>query len=153
MRAVTLARTAADAEILLIRRELHSATRRAAFAAAGGVFAIGALILLHVLIYVALRGNFPWATPVIATVILLAIDAVIAGILLFMAKTGADPVAAEARALRDECLAELRRNAGQAVALRAAGRFLGHKSIYGVILAALTARYFGAGRRAPAPAK
>lgn len=143
MRAVTLARTAADAEILIIKREMHSASRRAMFAAAGGVFALGALIILHALLYVALRGNFPWATPVVAMAILLGIDAVIAGVLLFLAKSGADPVAAEARALRDECLAELRRNATQAVALRAAGRFLGHKQVYGVILAALTARFLG----------
>jgi hypothetical protein len=143
MRAVTLARTAADAEVLLIRRELNTAIRRAAYAAVGALFGLGVLILLHVLAYVELRTQFTWATPPMAVLIVLAFDLVVALVFLVLARSSADPVADEARAVRDQCLAEMKRSMGSAVALSAAGRYLGRKQIYGVALAMLTARFLG----------
>jgi hypothetical protein len=95
LRAVTLARTAADAEVLLIRREVNTAVRRAAFAAVGAVFGLGALVLLHVLAYVELRTHFAWATAPAATLAVLAFDLVVALVFLVLASNGADPVADE----------------------------------------------------------
>ena len=119
MRAVTLARTAADAEILLIRREMTTAFRRAAYAAVAAVFALGVLIELHVL----------------------AFDLVVALICLLMARSSVDPTADELRGLRDQCIAEVRRSMGGA-AIGAASRFLGRKQILGVILTILMTRFF-----------
>jgi hypothetical protein len=143
MRAVTLARTAADAEVLLIRREISTAIRRAAYAAVGAVFGVGVLVLLHVLAYVEIRIQFAWGTPPVAVLIVLAFDLVVMLVFLLMARSGADPVADELRTLRDQCLGEMKRSLGSAAALTAARRYLGRKQIYGVALAMLTARFLG----------
>jgi uncharacterized membrane protein len=143
LRAVTLARTAADAEVLLIRREVNAAVRRAAYAAVGAVFGLGALVLLHVLAYVELRTQFAWATPPISTLVVLAFDVIVTVVFLVLASRSADPVADELRALRNQCVSEMKRSLGSAAALSFAGRFLGRKQIYGVVLAALTARFLG----------
>ena len=141
MRAVTLARTAADAEVLLIRREMATAFRRAAYAAVAAVFGVGVLIELHVLAYFELRTHASWATPPFAMVTVLAFDLLVALICLLMARSSADPVADELRGLRDQCVAEVRRSMGGA-AVGAASRFLGRKQILGVILTILMTRFF-----------
>ena len=141
MRTVTLARTAADAEILLLRREMATTFRRAAYAAVAAVFGLGVLIELHVLAYLELRTHASWATPSFAVLAVLTFDLVVALMCLLMARSSADPVADELRGLRDQCIAEVRRSMGGA-ALGAASRFLGRKQILGVILTVLMTRFF-----------
>jgi hypothetical protein len=57
-----------------------------------------------------------------------------------------DPVAEEARLLRDQSLAQIKETLTMAAVLKPAGRLLGRKHIYGLVLAGLTARFLG-GRR------
>jgi hypothetical protein len=143
MRTTRLARLAAEAEILLVRREIKTAIRRAIYGAVAAVFALGALILLHVLGYIALR-QYAQLPPIAAAAIILGVDAAITLIFGLLA-SGAmkDPVAEEARMIRDQSLAQIKDTLTMAAVLRPAGRMLGRKHIYGLVLAALTARFLG----------
>jgi hypothetical protein len=143
MRTTRLARLAAEAEILLVRREIKTAIRRAIYGAVAAVFALGALILLHVLGYIALR-QYAQLSPIAAAAIILGIDAAITLIFGLLA-SGAmkDPVAEEARMIRDQSLAQIKDTLTMAAVLKPAGRMLGRKHIYGLVLAALTARFLG----------
>jgi hypothetical protein len=146
MRTLRLARLAADAEVLLIRREIHGYVNRAVYGAVAALFGVGALILLHVLAYMALV-QFAHMKPFFATLILLGVDAVVTGICAAIA-TGeiADPIADEARRLRDQSMLQIKETLSMAAVLRPAGRMLGRKHIYGLVLAALTARFLGSSR-------
>jgi hypothetical protein len=143
MRTTRLARLAAEAEILLVRREIKTAIRRAIYGAVAAVFALGALILLHVLGYIALR-QYAQLAPIGAAAIILGVDAAITLIFGLLA-SGAmkDPVAEEARMIRDQSLAQIKDTLTMAAVLKPAGRMLGRKHIYGLVLAALTARFLG----------
>ena len=141
MRATRLGRIAADAQILLLRRQATVTVRRAIYGVVGGLFGIGAIVLLHVLFYMALI-QYAHLSPFIGTLIVLVVDAVIAGVFLALASCKAeDPLVAEARTVRDESLQQLRDTLATAAVLRPAGRYLGRKHIYGLVLAALTARF------------
>ncbi len=143
MRTTRLARLAAEAEILLIRREIRTAIRRAIYGAAAAVFALGALALLHVVGYEALR-QYARLPQVVSAGIVLAVDVVIAVVFLLLANGAmADPVAVEARLLRDQSLAQIKDTLTMAALLKPAGRLLGRKHIYGLVLAGLTARFLG----------
>jgi hypothetical protein len=147
MRSYRLARLAAEAEILLIRREIKTAIRRGAYGAVAAIFALGVLILLHVLGYMALR-QYAQLSPFISAAIVLGVDAGFALIFGLLA-SGAmkDPVAEEARLLRDQSLAQVKDTLTMAAVLRPAGRMLGRKHIYGLVLAGLTARFLGSGSK------
>jgi hypothetical protein len=143
MRTTRLARLAAEAEILLIRREISTAMRRAVYGAVAAVFGLGVLVLLHVLGFLAL-GQFAKFSPLVASAIILGVDLVLAGVFALLA-SGAmkDPVAAEARLIRDQSLAQIKETLTMAAVLKPAGRLLGRKHIYGLVLAGLTARFLG----------
>jgi len=143
MRTTRLARLAADAEILLIRREIKTAIRRAIYGGVAAVFALGTLALLHVVGYEALR-QFASLTPIVAAAVVFGVDLVLA-IIFYVLASGAmkDPVAEEARMLRDQSLAQIKDTLTMAAVLKPAGRMLGRKHIYGLALAALTARFLG----------
>lgn len=148
MRTVRLARLAAEAEILLIRREIRAYTRRAAFGAVAAVFGLGVLVLLHVLGYLALR-QYAQLSPFISVLIVFGVDVVIAAIFAMLASgVVKDPVAEEARHVRDQSLAQVKDTLTAAAILRPAGRYLGRKHVYGLVLAGLTARFLGSNRRA-----
>lgn len=143
MRTTRLARLAAEAEILLIRREIRTAIRRAVFGVVAGIFALSALGLLHLVGYEALRqyGQLP---QVASAGIVLAVDIVMALIFLLLANGAmTDPVAAEARLIRDQSLVQIKDTLTMAALLKPAGRLLGRKHIYGLVLAGLTARFLG----------
>jgi hypothetical protein len=146
MRTTRLARLAAEAEILLIRREIKTAIRRAIYGAVAGVFALFLLGALHVIGYMALR-QYGGLNPVLSAAVILGVDLVITMIFGLLA-SGAmkDPVAEEARLLRDQSLAQIKETLTMAAVLKPAGRLLGRKHIYGLVLAGLTARFLG-GRR------
>ena len=148
MRTTRLASVAAQSEILLLKRNARSGIRRAIYGAVAAVFGIGVLILLHVLGYMALV-QFAHFTPFISAAIVLGVDVVF--VLIFgLLASGAvkDPVAEEARALRDQSLAQLRESLQAAALLRPAARLLGRKHIYGLVLATLTARFLGSRSKA-----
>jgi hypothetical protein len=146
VRTTRLARLAAEAEILLIRRELKTALRRGMYGAVAAVFGLAALSILHVLGYMALR-QYAQFSPVAAAAIVLVVDTAITAIFGVLA-SGAmkDPVAEEARAIRDQSLAQIKDTLTMAAILKPAGKMLGRKHIYGLVLAALTARFLGARR-------
>ncbi len=143
MRTTRLARVAAEAEILLIRREVKTAVRRGIYGAVAAVFAIGVLILLHVVGFLALE-QFAHFAPLVAAAIILGVDLVLAGLFALLA-SGAmkDPVAEEARLIRDQSLSQIKETLTMAAVLKPAGRMLGRKHIYGLVLAGLTARFLG----------
>jgi archaellum biogenesis protein FlaJ (TadC family) len=143
VRTTRLARLAADAEILLIRREIKTATRRAVYGAVAALFAVGFVVLLHVLGFLALE-QFARFSPLVAAAIVLGVDLVLAGVFALLASgTMKDPVAAEARLIRDQSLAQIKETLTMGALLKPAGRLLGRKHIYGLVLAGLTARFLG----------
>lgn len=108
MRSVELAKVAAAAETLRLRRIASRQGMRAAYGAGAAVFAIGALVLIHVVIFQVLT---PWlVAPIWASVILLAIDLIAAGVLYTMARSNApDAIETEALEVRRQAVAELRK--------------------------------------------
>ncbi len=143
MRTTRLAKLAVQAEILLIRREMRTYIRRAIYGAVAAVFALLLLGVLHVLGYMALR-QYAGLLPVPSAAIVLVVDLVMAVVFGLLA-SGAmnDPVAEEARLLRDQSLAQIKDTLTIAAVLKPAGRMLGRKHIYGLALAAFTARFLG----------
>ena len=108
MRTVDLAKVAAIAEALRLRRMMRRFGLQAAFLAVAGLFGLFALIFLHVLLWMLCYG--PWNTgKVWASVVVVLFDVVIAGILLLLGRGKlADPIEVEARITRDRSLSELR---------------------------------------------
>ncbi len=143
MRTLRLTQIAAKAEILLLRRQATVVFRRIAYGAVAVVFGLGVLILLHVIGYMALR-QFAGIAPFYGALIVAGVD--LAFMLLFLLLASgkmADPVAAEARLVRDQSIEQVRESLTIAAMIRPAARILGRKQIYGAILAALTARFLG----------
>ena len=108
MRSVELAKVAAAAESLRLRRIAARQVMRVAYAGGAAVFAIGVLVLIHIVIFQALTPGV--VAPLWASVILLAIDIVAAAILYFMARSNApDAIETEALEVRRQAMLELRK--------------------------------------------
>ena len=121
MRAVELAKVAAAAEALRLRRIALRQGRRAAYGAGAAVFAIGVFVLLHVVAYHAM---VPAVSPFVASLILFAVDLAAAGTLAYLALSNApDLIEDEAKMIRQQAIAEMRRSlsvmalAGEATSL------------------------------------
>ena len=107
MRAVELAKVAAAAEALRLRRIVHRQGMRAAYAAVAAVFGIAVFVLLHVVVFYILTGPL---SPLWASVILLAFDLVVAGILAILAlRNSPDSIEREAMAVRRQAVGEMKR--------------------------------------------
>ena len=120
MRTVELAKVAASAEALRLRRVASRQGRRAAYGVVAVVFAVAVFVLLHVVAYNAL---VPWISPLFASLILLAVDLVVAAILGYLAISNKpDAVEDEAKMIHQQAIVELRKSM-TAVAL--AGEFAG----------------------------
>jgi hypothetical protein len=142
MRSLRLARIAADAELLLLRRRVEMARKRAIFAGVAAVFGIALLVLLHVLADLALQ-QYGHLSPVIAVLIVGGVDLVLTLLFGFLASGEmADPIADEARQLRDSSIAQMKSGLAATAMLVPAGRLLGKKQLYALVLAGLTARFF-----------
>ena len=108
MRSVELAKVAAAAETLRLKRIASRQVMRVAYAAGAAVFAIGMLVLVHVAAFHALAPGL--VSPIWASVILLAIDAVAAGVLFMMANSNTpDAIETEALEVRRQAVTELRK--------------------------------------------
>ena len=108
MRTVELAKVAAAAEALRLRRVARRQAMRVAFGAAAGVFAIAVLVVLHVL---AFHIIVQWLSPIISVLIILGFDVVVTGVFVFLAtRNTPDAVEVEAERLRKQAVAELRRS-------------------------------------------
>ena len=143
MRTLKLTQIAARAELLLLRRQATVVFRRVAYGAVAAVFGLGVLVLLHVIGYMALL-QFAGLAPFYCALIVAGVDVVFMLIFLLLASGKmADPVAAEARLVRDQSLEQARESLTIAAMVRPAARILGRKQVYGAVLAALTARFLG----------
>ena len=149
MRTVDLGRTAAQAELLRIKRLISRQVMRVVWGIVAAVFGIALLVMVHVLACELLDLAVPsWASALIV----LAFDGVLAIVFVVLALRGApDRIEIEARLVRDEALAELRETMLVSAVMgpvgRAAFRKAGRKSIGSVVLAALTANYMRRKRR------
>ncbi len=141
MRSLRLARVAAEAERLRIKRIVRRLVIRAAFGAVAGVFALAALAWLHILVWFALAHSLH---PILRSVVLVVIDVVITLILGLLAmRSPPDPIEAEALALRRQSVAQLRRSLSMAALVGAMARAAGRNRAVGRALGALASRLFG----------
>jgi hypothetical protein len=108
MRTVELAKVAAAAEALRLRRIARRQGIRVAFGAGAGLFGTIALLVLHVVGWHALQ---PMLTPLQASLVVLAVDVVLAAVFGFMASRDVpDAVEAEAKAIREQAVIELKQS-------------------------------------------
>jgi hypothetical protein len=106
MRTLRLARVAAEAEALLLRRRLRQVAIRAVLGTVATVFLLGALAMLHVYVWVRLVPE--WG-PAMTALALAGADAAVAVIFALVAlRTPADPIAISAVAVRDQAMNEMR---------------------------------------------
>ena len=142
MRTVRLARVAAQAEILLLRRYLAAAVRHTIFGAVAAVFAIAVLVLLHVLAVTALE-QLAGLSPLASVAIVLGVDILFAAVFGFLAtRTIADPMLEEARRVRDTSIEQARQSLTMAALLAPATRVVAQTGLIRVLF-----NLFGAGVR------
>jgi hypothetical protein len=96
MRSINLLRIAAEAELLRLRAMVARQGRRAAFGMVAFIFVLGVLVLAEAAGWQALRI---YVVPIVATLILLGVNLVIAGIFGVLA-TRSSPGHVEQEALR-----------------------------------------------------
>lgn len=135
MRTVRLAKVAARAETVRLRRLLLRSLRRAAYAAVALVFAIACLVLLHVLGFEALT-QFAGMASFWAALIVFGVDVVFTAIFgILAAGVVPDPIEREALALRQRSVGELRGAlARDAILGSASGMFNRRSQGFGVTL-------------------
>jgi len=108
MRAVELAKVAAAAEALRLRRIARRQAMRAAFGAGAAVFAIAVFVLLHVVVYDLLLNAL---SPTVSSLILLGFDLIVAGALAFLAmRNTPDDVEREALEVRRQAVIEMKKS-------------------------------------------
>jgi hypothetical protein len=106
MRAVNLARVAAEAEVLRYKAMVGRQGSRAAMGATAAVFAISVLVLLNVAGWQALLW---YVRPIYATLILLGINFVLMAIFgLLAARSGESRAEIDALHIRQKALEEMR---------------------------------------------
>ena len=121
---------------------------RAIFGMIAVVFLLGTLILLHVVAYIALR---PSLSPLLDGIALLAADLVLTILFALLASRNTpDQIEIEAKLLREQALSEMKESLAIMALVgplaRIATRTLGAKGLYGMTLAALTAKFFSNAR-------
>lgn len=138
MRTVELAKAAAQAEKLRLQRIATRKIMRVAFYAGAGVFGVAALVLLHVVAYHAM---VPRLSPLVASIIILVVDLVIAGILGFLGSRDApDDIEIQARMIRDQAMSEIKTSLALATMLGPVSRVAGKRRTAGLALGALATR-------------
>jgi hypothetical protein len=137
MRTVRLARVAAQAEILLVRRLATIFARRAVYGAVAAVFGLAFLVLAHTAAVVALE-QYASLPPLAALGIVLAVDLVIAIVfgLLASGKIN-DPLVEEARRVRDQSLEQARQSLTLAAMLAPATRLVAQTGLVRMLMRAL----------------
>ncbi len=144
MRAIRLARVAAQAEALRLRQLLRRQVTLVALAAFAGVFALGALIALHI----AGAGALAEHISVIQSVLVVAgADAVVAIVLLAVAARDVPgAVEREALQLRRTAVAQAMDAVVLATIFAGLRRVRSLRDLYGVVASALAAWIVGARR-------
>lgn len=146
MRSLRLARVAAQAELLRLRRLARRQAVRAVCGAIALVFLLACLTALHVAGYLALlRAGI---APLWAVLIVAGFDLAVGLVLLGLAARDVpDRIEREALQVRQAAQQQLAEAAAMTALVGPLLRSLGAKKIYGLTLAALTARYLGGLRR------
>ena len=145
MRALRLARVAAEAEVLRIRRRVRRTVFRAAFASIGAVFAFAALCFGHVAAFMAIRHSLG---PVSAALIVVGGDLLIALICVLVASISSpDRIELEALQVRERAQQQLEEMLATAALVAPLARLVGRPRILGVMLAILVPRLVAALRR------
>ena len=122
MRAVNMAKIAAEAEILRLQAMLKRQGIRAAFGLLAAVFALGVLVLLNILVWQLLCL---YMQPIYATLVLLAINLAIAvafGVLAVRSKPSRTEQ--EAREVRQRAIRELQSSLALSALVPLAGTML-----------------------------
>jgi len=136
MRTVRLARVAAQAEVLLVRRIVSGIVRRAIFGAVAAVFGIAVLVLVHVAAALALE-QYAGLSALLSVAIVLAVDLVVTVIFgLLAAGKVHDPVADEARRVRDLSIEQARASLTLAQMLAPATRMIAQTGLLRVLVRA-----------------
>jgi hypothetical protein len=144
MRSLRLARIAAQAELLRLRRLGRRQAMRAVMGAIALFFLVACLAALHFAIYFALQQVL---APVYAVLIVAGIDLVIAAFFGVLAMRDVpDRVEREALMVRQSAQQQLAEAAAMTAVVGPVLRAIGIRKVYGLALAALTARYL-TGRR------
>ena len=104
MRSLRLLEVAAQAESLRLRRKAEGMGRKAVLFAAAALFGLVTLGLLHAAAWIALSDR---QGPLLTALILALCDGALMGVLLWLGRSRADPVAAEALRLRRYALTEM----------------------------------------------
>lgn len=138
MRTAELAKVAARAETLRVKTLAKRQAMRVAFGAVAGVFALGVLILVHVVAYLLLRMAVP---PVVAAAILLLFDILVVVVFGVLALRNA-PSTVETKAIeiRRQALREMRTTMTVMGMIGPAARLLGGRRSTGLALGALATR-------------
>ena len=138
MRTVELGKVAANAEKLRLQALAKRQALRGVFGAIAALFGVGVLILLHVLGYQLLRDAF---SPVVSTLILLAVDLVIVIVCGVMAlRSTPSAVEKEAEDIRRQAVREMRTTMTVMGMVGPATRLLGGRRSTGLALGALATR-------------
>lgn len=145
MRSIKLAQLGAQAELLRLRRFASRQAARAVVAVVAAVFAIATLTGLHVAAGIALAES---VSPWLAALIVAAVDLVLA-IILGLVALRDQPGNVEIEALRVRQMAQEQMMEAAALTTLVGPllRMVGTRKVYGLALAALTARYLGGRRR------
>jgi hypothetical protein len=157
MRTVDLGRTAAQAEVLRIKRVVHRQVGRVVLALIAAVFLVAVLVMIHVVAYLVIRT---WLIPIWDTAAILAFDLVMALLLGGLAlRDTPDPLEIEARLIRDQALGQMKQSltimALLAPLMRLLARSGGRKDLLGMAVAALTTAFLSKheAKNAPEPAE
>jgi 4-amino-4-deoxy-L-arabinose transferase-like glycosyltransferase len=122
MRAVNLAKVAAEAEVVRIQHMLKRQGMRAAFGLVAVLFALGVLVLAHIAGWQVLRL---YVLPIYATLILLGVDLVMAVIFgILAARSSPSRAERDALAIRQQALREARSALALGALVPVAGRLL-----------------------------
>ncbi|APH55124.1 Hypothetical protein GbCGDNIH9_1814 [Granulibacter bethesdensis] len=132
MRTLRLARTALEAEGLILKRQAWQVALRVIFLAIALLFLGASLVMLHLVLYLALQPHVP---PIGAAGILLGGDLFFVLIFALLALKGSpDPIAHEARMVRDQARAELAGIFTTAATLAPLAKRFGLTGILGALL-------------------
>jgi hypothetical protein len=150
MRSTRLVQIAAEAEGLRLRTKFSRIGRQIAFGAVAALFAVLAIVLLHVVSFQAILialGPGDWM-PVAAAGIMFAIDLLMCALFVVLAARGGESaVEQEALQVRQQAVHQMGEVLSMAVLLRPFMRYLPRRGVYGLILATLTARFLGSSGR------
>lgn len=140
MHPFRLARVAAEAERLRIKRIIRHLVVRAILGAIAGVFALAALAWLHMIVWYALAYAIE---PLPRSAVMVGIDLVILLIFALLAmRSPHDPIETEALEVRRAAVAHIRRNLSLAALAATVARAAGRNRAVGSALGSFAARLF-----------